>query len=56
LSPLHAPDQPLTLTISTHVAQRNGVWLGVIASVSLLSNGIHVIESLGSADRASTGN
>ena len=47
LSPLHAPEQPLTLTISTHVAQRNGVWLGVIASVSLLANGIHVIESHG---------
>ncbi len=40
-------DQLLRLTVSTHAARRNGLEPGVEASVSLLSNGIHVMPESG---------
>jgi molybdate transport system ATP-binding protein len=44
LRPDHAPDRPLHFSVPLHVARRNGITPGVAATVSLLAEGIHVME------------
>jgi molybdate transport system ATP-binding protein len=44
LRPDHAPDRPLHFSVPLHVARRNGIAPGVAATVSLLAEGIHVME------------
>ena len=43
LRPTAAPTQTLSLTVPTHVAERNGLAVGVVARVSLLATGLHVM-------------
>ena len=43
LIPKHEPSLPIHFSIPLHVASRNGINLGVEASVSLLTNGIHIM-------------
>lgn len=40
-----APELPLTFTISTHAARRNGIERGVNATVSLISDDIHIMTA-----------
>jgi molybdate transport system ATP-binding protein len=44
LAPDHAPEHPVHFTVPLHVAQRNGIATGVAAAVSLLAEGVHLIE------------
>ncbi len=44
LRPDHAPDLPLHFSVPTHVARRNALAVGRAARVSLLTEGIHLME------------
>ncbi|HVL58198.1 MAG TPA: ATP-binding cassette domain-containing protein, partial [Burkholderiaceae bacterium] len=45
LAPAHAPDEPLTFSLSAHVAQRNTIAVGVDAAVSLLKESVWIVDS-----------
>ena len=43
LIPYHEPSLPIHFSIPLHAASRNGIDMGVEASVSLLTKGIHIM-------------
>lgn len=53
LAPHHAPDLPIRFSVPIHVARRNGLAPGVEATVSLLSDGIHLMTESNPSARVS---